>query len=1714
MPAAKRRKVAPLASLQNLTLWDIITKHPASVERAAKEWVQRYCDDKISAMAELMSMIVQAGGSDCGVSEDDLEAGEMDDVVKRLVDTIVRDGGSEPFRDKKLRNLRASYEAFWAALVSELHATGHLLDDHVCERLNNLLTGLSVTKVRGYRHAGTLTAGLLVTGWVRAQQQLQEAISTTRHQEEAAQRQKKAGADKKRVIESLQRQAEAAQRQVRQLKSQLEATFTAVFAVRFRDVGPEIRAVVIDLIGRWIGLLPATFMVDQYIKYVAWALSDRDASVRAIAVSRLLELFGGSPAAAAAAAAAPGRAEPPAHMSLLRDFVSRFTPRFKELPYDIDEAVAVLGVRLLTRLVAIGALTDAQLPPADCYRLLVDNPPAIRRAAAELAAQLLREDAAKLEPVYAQKASEAASAAAAAAAAPPAGVKGGKPRRGGRARGGDTAAAGDGEDAPLAAQSLLSDADQRKQAALLGAMLDMMMLLRTGHSAPLPSGNKGATASPLEPEMAEDLVDALFDRLPVLRSWKLLVDCLSDDLLAQMWGPVGLAHLAQLLAASVKRTRTAAQAPPGLKRQVPRARGAASEGEVLLEASQVLLAALPGLLRRHQTDAHVVSALVALLRDLKLELFSLRGDEAGWQGLLRLVGDQLSSRGSSPELLTQCADTLVHAPSAGVVMRDVCEQLAAGLATAAGVVRNVDAEDLAEAVADLAVNGADADAEELVALRVALLRTHAVLSAYDASDPKGVELDVSRWTAVRDAAEQIRGGAALAADPRVFDALDELLAGCGSGRLLGPELTSLLAATQLTVLLNNVHQVNSGPSFAAAAAAADGGPGPSGSGGPAAAAAASTIQRLLHARDSLVSHLVAMHSAAADAAHAGGSLQLDDEDGDADPRVGSGAGSAGAAVVQDAAYRVLSDVALVFGSKSWASTPLEPVCMMTLSEQVANLMWRHCAGVLRCADTRPDDKGKEGEEDADPADDVTDELEGPRDPGAADRRARRAAAVAAKLAAIGCLGRLLAHDVCGDHHRTIAIKLTAEFCNHGPEVADLIRDVCREMAAARPHGEMPQVYTGALRQSWAVVTAAGDEGEDAEEAALQNFKELAEHISGMYAGHGTSRGELLAILRGLTDEAFVDAPTNLAILAWGAESFVPKLAPEDASILVGELEGRLNDSPELAHEQGDSDWAPMYHYLGRLKEKATKGRVAPRALKGASATTPKAARNRKISFAPSPRDRDHPEDEEEGEEAEEERDVSPPKAAKRTSKAKQPKKKGAAAEAGVPTEGAWLQKAVRAVRKPAAEEEEEEEEEEEVEDAQQRQAQRRPAPVPARPRRGAQVAFAEQHEEEPEAHERPAPRGQATAAKRKTREPAQPPKPAQPAALRRTAKAAAATAATNLRAIDLDAGPHTALTQTQTQSQSQAASQGPSLLAVSDMAVVSEGEEQSGSPGPGPSELVSDLQTMSAGATYTSGQEGESEQEVEEQELEAPEFVPTEEELPAAAKPRSGRAAAPPAPQPARRRAAAAPSQPQPSASLAAATQSQAAAGSLQASDADQRGHDEEEEEEEEEAEEQEEEGEEEEVQMSDDADGNAPAESQGRSLVASEGQCDQNAAEEPEEDEEGEEEGGAEEEGEDGDAADAAAATPSSSRKRRYSPVQEEYGADEEDEGEEQQDDEVGEQEGEDEDAPLAYAPSESMGPQGSERASPQPSYRSDSMGNTQDTAEPPPRLKRRRRV
>lgn len=51
--------------------------------------------------------------------------------------------------------------------------------------------------------------------------------------------------------------------------------FKSIISERYRDVAEEVRATVIANIGKWVGSMPEKFLENYYLKFVAWALSDK-----------------------------------------------------------------------------------------------------------------------------------------------------------------------------------------------------------------------------------------------------------------------------------------------------------------------------------------------------------------------------------------------------------------------------------------------------------------------------------------------------------------------------------------------------------------------------------------------------------------------------------------------------------------------------------------------------------------------------------------------------------------------------------------------------------------------------------------------------------------------------------------------------------------------------------------------------------------------------------------------------------------------------------------------------------------------------------------------------------------------------------------------------------------------------------------------------------------------------------------------------------------------------------------------------------------------------------------------------------------------------------------------------------------------------------------------------------------------------------------------
>ena len=365
--------------------------------------------------------------------------------------------------------------------------------------------------MRPFRLLATQTAGDVGTALVTAALSLGAAREAATAQKEA---ELAKGADANRdTITQLERQAADAHRAAGDARAAVYALYSGIATARFRDVCPDVRASVVSAVGAWIRLDPATYLSEHYLKYVAWAMSDRDARVRGVAVDTLRALYG----------------DPTLH-SALRSFTERFASRFVELVHDVDDSVAGKGVDLVACLVRAGEL-DAD-DAGDVFRLLTEPAVAVRGAAADLVAGLL-----------AKQVETATAAAAVAAASPPAAAG----RRGrGRAAAATTTA------------STLPSQQPDASTIAVDALLDVLARLAAPPRArdaeaededdeppPPPS------TSPLPPTTVDVVVAALADRVPVLTDFEALVGALFEEA-AEARGEPGTTNAVLLLAAAVK----------------------------------------------------------------------------------------------------------------------------------------------------------------------------------------------------------------------------------------------------------------------------------------------------------------------------------------------------------------------------------------------------------------------------------------------------------------------------------------------------------------------------------------------------------------------------------------------------------------------------------------------------------------------------------------------------------------------------------------------------------------------------------------------------------------------------------------------------------------------------------------------------------------------------------------------------------------------------------------------------------------------------------------------------------------------------------------------------------------------------------------------------------------------------------------------------------
>jgi cohesin complex subunit SA-1/2 len=548
--------------------------------------------------------------------------------------------GDEPLAPggKDALRFRAAFGELWSRLAREAADAGALASppadgggaggsaaaaassspsSGVAERLLSFLSAFSGSNVRALR-AGAVSCGLafgrsLVDVALRAAR-----ARDTASRQAAAEGRKGGGASAAKAAAAAAAAATAsAHATVASVEALLQSIYTSLFTHRFRDADAAIRAECITSLGDWALAYPSFFLKDYYLKYLGWALNDKDAPVRGAALGALRGLY-----------AAPERA------ALLDTFTSRFAARLAQMARaDADDGVAADAVRLLGAAHAGGAMDAAAVAPV--IEALLDDTGPVRAAAASVVPALLAAAAAEEDERDAPGGGGGAAAGgskaggkaggAAATAATAASAAAARQLRGvlrilgaGRERAGAAACVVDALWAHLPA---LQDWQ-----ALVAAAAGAADAPDAGFATPRASASSDHGGEPARERAITDAVR--------------LLSCGARKLGEECAGNTG--------AKAVKDAR-------------------AKSRKALTEA---LMGALPPLLRAHGAHGARAAALADCVPVMQLELYALKRQEKAFDALLSLLRDAFFKL-SDPAPLAAVARALAFAATGGAeALRD------------------------------------------------------------------------------------------------------------------------------------------------------------------------------------------------------------------------------------------------------------------------------------------------------------------------------------------------------------------------------------------------------------------------------------------------------------------------------------------------------------------------------------------------------------------------------------------------------------------------------------------------------------------------------------------------------------------------------------------------------------------------------------------------------------------------------------------------------------------------------------------------------------------------------------------------------------------------------------------------------------------------------------------------------------------------------------
>lgn len=665
-----------------------------AMDSAARAWTTRYREDRMGAVGEVVTYMLQMSGVVAMAINGDEVASEGVEGMKERIEACAVEKGLEGIvtgRGGKV--MKDNYKELWDRMIREL-GKGEGIDFAVVETVTHLATALSTSKVREVRKMAVVTVAQVSKSllYVAAEKhQGREGLLAQAENAKNATNKRRKGPDvpTSATAGAFMAQADACTRVIQEILTFTDSIFQTVFTTRFRDVDAEIRATVVSSLGSWMGLYPWSFLNSTYLKYLGWALSDKDGVVRYAAVVAVRDIYGKDE-----------------NELQLNDFTNRFADRMEELMEDKEDYVAVVGTELVTLLVQKNHLGSER--GRNVFNLLSDPSERLRLAAADLAAGMIKKigkDAVEASGVDPKEWCAAGAEAS------------GSARRGKTAKG---------------------SKKKSSSASFSSHEYEIAGVLSTLRSLAVARGHPG---DPLPEQIVHFVISSLSHKLESLNDWSLMVDWMKREVPGQLFASLGAADVAMrdMSMSFLCAVKSAVTLPQSRSNQTKERKKLLTKAKQ--EVTLLLQTELQTLINKFgQSDPTMATTLVRLIPLMMVDLYTLKKEEAGFAKLLQVIIDVMF-RHADHECVLACSRVLAWCTSMGKVnTKDIARSFFSKVETQAlndlgEAVKLLDGLSMDGAGSTAACDGSDAveESQDIFTIKSALTHVSCILETQPSS---------------------------------------------------------------------------------------------------------------------------------------------------------------------------------------------------------------------------------------------------------------------------------------------------------------------------------------------------------------------------------------------------------------------------------------------------------------------------------------------------------------------------------------------------------------------------------------------------------------------------------------------------------------------------------------------------------------------------------------------------------------------------------------------------------------------------------------------------------------------------------------------------------------------------------------------------------------------------------------------------------------------